>query len=234
MARADLYVEEFDTLINQKGIECQYYPAIVCQCISEDSGQPNYNCPYCGGSGFRYLLPKNLRVLVTSLSGKSFLDILGLKESGTVYATPTSDTIMGFHDRLVFPKFKCKYSERIIFRQNEMVSSKTYRNIVEVETILIDGNVLELDKDFKVSEDTYHIELLSTVSELVEKSDINASILYYTNPSYLVEDLLHELRATYTERYVPKETYKELPKQYKLVREDFVYNTQGSDENGQY
>lgn len=229
MARADLYTEEFDTLIGQKGIECNYYPAIVCQCISEDSGQPDYSCPYCKGSGFRYLPPKQLRVLVTSLSGRTFLDTLGLKESGTVYATPTSDTIMGFHDRLIFPKFRCKYSERIVFTQGSQISSETYRNIVEVETLMVDNKVLEFEKDFSISSDGYHIQLLIPLEEITNEDTVKMGILYYTNPSYLVQDLLHELRATYTERFVPKETYKELPKQYKLVREDFVYRAQEGD-----
>lgn len=229
MARADLYTEEFDTLISQKGIECNYYPAVVCQCISEDSGQPDYNCTYCRGSGFRYLPYKQLRVLVTSLSGRTLLDKLGLKESGTVYATPTSDTIMGFHDRLVFPNFKCKYSERLVFKRGEATSSETYRNIVSVDTLMVNNLVLEFEKDFIVTEDSYHIKLLTPVEELTDEDTLHMGILYYTNPSYLVEDLLHELRATYTERNVPKETYKELPKQYKLVREDFVYRAQEGD-----
>lgn len=229
MARADLYTEEFDILLNQKGVECDYYPAIVCQCISEDSGQPNYSCPYCKGSGFRYLPAKHIRVLVTSLSGRTFLDTLGLKESGTVYATPTSDTIMGFHDRLIFPKFRCKYSERIIFTRGSDISSETYRNIIGVDAIMFDNKVLEFKKDFDITEDGYHIKLLVPLEELTDEFSLSMGILYYTNPSYLVEDLLHELRATYTERRVPEETYKELPKQYKLVREDFVYRTQEGD-----
>lgn len=231
MARADLYVEEFDTLIGQKGVECNYYPAVVCQCISEDTGQPDYSCPYCKGSGFRYLPYKPIRVLVTSLSGKTLLDKLGLKESGTVYATPTSDIIMGFHDRLIFPNFRCKYSERIMFQQGSKISSETYRNIVEVEALIIDNKVLEIDKDFTISPDRYHIQLSYPLEELSNNPIVKMGLLYYTNPSYLVDDLLHELRATYTERYVPKETYVELPKQYRLIREDFVYKTQEGDIN---
>jgi hypothetical protein len=152
-----------------------------------------------------------------------------LKESGTVYATPTSDTIMGFHDRLVFPNFKCKYSERLVFKRGEDTSSETYRNIVSVDTLMVNNLVLEFEKDFIVTEDGYHIKLLTPVEELTDEDTLHMGILYYTNPSYLVEDLLHELRATYTERNVPKETYKELPKQYKLVREDFVYRAQEGD-----
>ena len=227
MARADLYTEEFDSLISQKGIECNYYPAIVCQCISEDSGQPDYMCPYCKGSGFRYLPPQSLRVLVTSLSGKTLLDKLGLEESGTVYATPTSDVIMGFHDRLIFPKFRCKYSERIIFHND--ISSETYRNIVEVISLVIDNKVLEVGKDFEITPDKYHIKLLTPLETLSSSYQVHMSLLYYTKRSYLVEDLLHELRATYTERNVPKETYKELPKQYRITREDFVYKAQEGD-----
>ena len=49
------------------------------------------------------------------------------------------------------------------------------------------------------------------------------SFLYSTTPSYLVDDLLHEIRATMSDRNTANETFRELPKQYKLVREDFKY-----------
>lgn len=226
-ARPDLFHEEFDTALNQKGIECSYQPAIVCECITHDSNQPLFSCPLCGGSGYRYLPAKDIRVLVTSFASKTESEMIGLRESGTAYATPPSDIIMGFHDRLVFPKFECKYSERIWIKKGKMISTKTYRNIKRVEMLLMGNSAFELGVDFEVDSDTYHIKLLKPIEELMEESvyeDVPLSILYYTTPSYLVVDLLHELRATYTERHVPTETFVELPKQYRLRREDFIYN----------
>lgn len=231
-ARADLYNEEFDTLVNQKGIECDYQAAIVCQCITHDSNQPVFSCPYCGGSGYRYLPPVPTRVVVTSFASQTESEMIGLRESGTAYATPPSDIIMGFHDRLTFPKFKCKYSERLWVQPGQKITNKTYRNIKEVIMLMIDNQAFEEEIDFKVSDDRYHIEFTKPLEELLgddfEYDRINISILYYTTPAYLVVDLLHELRATYTVRNTPSEKFVELPKQYKLRREDFIYNVSDS------
>lgn len=222
--RADFFHEEFDTLVTQKGAKVDWEQAIVCQCLSNDSNQPDFNCPYCGGSGFRYFPAKQIRVVVTSFSSSVKLETLGIREPGTAYATPTSDVIMGYRDRLTFVDYKCKYSEAIRFNPElgSRVSSKTYRNIKEVIS-LIQGDIMyEEGIDFRISDDGYHIEWIGKdYDPSLEYTTMG--ILYLTTPRYLVTDLLHELRATYTERHVPQETFVELPKQYQIRREDFVY-----------
>lgn len=56
------------------------------------------------------------------------------------------------------------------------------------------------------------------------------SLLYLTTPSYIVVDLLHELRGTMSDRNSGgSETFRELPKQYKLQREDFIYKVNTPD-----
>lgn len=236
-ARPVLYGEEFNTLVINHGITCEYEPAIVCDCITKDSNQPSYVCPKCGGSGYRYLPKQTIKVIVTSFASRTEQEVISMRESGTAYATPQSDIIMGFHDRLTFPDFKCKYSERLWIRPDETVTSKTYRNLKDV-IMICHGNIqFEKDVDYKISKDGYHIEFSKPIGELIDGEDVEynedgslpLSILYYTVPSYLVADILHELRSHYTIRYTPTEKFEELPKQYRLKREDFIYDVNNGE-----
>jgi LysM repeat protein len=50
-------------------------------------------------------------------------------------------------------------------------------------------------------------------------------ILLVTKPRYHIIDIMHELRATQVKYNSPTEEFKELPKQYMIKREDFIYET---------
>lgn len=219
--RVDFYTEDYNDIINQKGMKCDWEQAIVCQCITEDSGQPDFTCPICHGSGFRYLPAIQIRVVSSSFSSSVQLETLTIREPGTAYVTPPSTIIMGYRDRLNFIDFECKFSETIRFKATSPYSNMTHRNIKRVIYLIQDDNVYEEGVDFEVTEDGYHLCWLDM--ETAPQEDTSMSLLYMTTPRYLVTDLLHELRATYIERKVPQETFKEFPKQYRVHREDFVY-----------
>lgn len=237
MPRVDFYTQDYDVLVSQKGMKCEWEQAVVCQCITADSSQPDFNCPICHGSGFRYLPPLNIRVVSTSFSSSVKLESLGVREPGTAYVTPTSDVIMGYRDRLKFVDFQCKFSETLRFpADGDGYSNKTYRNIKSVVCLLKDGFAYEEGVDFSITPDRHHVCWINRKNR--PKPDDSMSILYMTTPTYLVVDLLHELRATYIERKVPEETFVEFPKQYQVRREDFVYGVHEpeplppKDENG--
>jgi hypothetical protein len=226
-ARVNLYEEEIEQLVQDRGHWCDWERAAVCHCITKDSGQPNFMCPTCGGSGYRYLPAQRIKVAVTSLNSQWDLETLELREPGTAYVTPTKEVIMGYKDRLRFPDFRCIFSEVIHWNFSEDgrgISPKTYRNIREVLFLADDEYEYEMGVDFEVTEDTYHLRCIN--KKLLKSLDHkNMSLLYYTTPSYLVVDLLHELRATLSNRKSGGEdTFRELPKQYKVQREDFIYN----------
>lgn len=224
-AKVNLYEELYHNLIHDLGIDCIWERAVVCCCLNRDTGQPHFTCPLCGGSGFRYLQGQHIRVGITGIMSDISQDTLMLREPGTTYCTPQAHIIMGYHDRLTFPDFKCVFSEVIKWDKEEDglgVSHKTYRNIKQPIYLADDRFEYEEGTDFEVTEDRYHLKWLNAVhAEQIDKT--NMSFLYYTMPSYLVNDLLHELRATMSDRNSPTETFRELPKQYQLKREDFIY-----------
>lgn len=224
-ARVNLYEDEINNLVINRGNVCEWERAMVCHCVTKDSGQPDFMCPTCGGSGYRYLPKQTIKVAVSSLNSQVELETMELREPGTAYITPTKDIIMGYKDRLRFPDFKCIFSEVLHWSEEENgrgISPKTYRNIKEVICLADDEYEYELGVDFEITEDKYHLRWKN--KEYIDKLDgKDMSLLYYTTPSYLVIDLLHELRATLSDRNAPTETFRELPKQYKVQREDFIY-----------
>ena len=134
---------------------------------------------------------------VVSFASKYEINSLELREPGTAYATPKSDVIMGYKDRLRFPDFRCTFSEILHWNEAEDgrgISPKTYRSIKDV--------IFLADDEFEYEPG-----------------------IDYTTPSYLVNDVLHEIRGILSDRKSRGETtFRELPKQYQLQREDFIYN----------
>lgn len=225
MARVNLYEEQFEMLLDHRGIDAIWEQAAVCNCVNRDTGQPNFVCPICGGSGYRYLQGRKIRVGITSIMSDNLLNSLLLREPGTAYCTPKANIIMGYRDRLYFPDFKCKFSEVIKWDTSNNglgVSNKTYREIKDVVFLGDETYEYELGVDFEITNDKFHIRWLNPTSA-IKLDGTNMSFLYYTTPSYLIDDLLHEIRATMSDRNTPVETFRELPKQYKIVREDFKY-----------
>lgn len=224
-SRVNIYTEEVNQVVQDRGHWCDWERAVVCHCVTKDSGQPNFMCPTCGGSGYRYLPAKRVKVAISSLNSQVEIETLELREPGTAYVTPTDDCIMGYKDRLKFPDFKCIFSEVIHWNFDEDgrgISPKTYRNIKEVVFLADDEYEFEEGIDFEITEDRHHIRWID--KKFLKKLDgKNMSLLYYTTPSYLIVDLLHELRATLSDRKTDSTTFRELPKQYKVQREDFIY-----------
>lgn len=224
-ARVNIYEEEIDQLVKDRGHHCDWERAVVCSCVTKDSGQPNFMCPICGGSGYRYLPAQQIKVAVTSLNSQIEMETLELREPGTAYITPTKDVIMGYKDRLRFPDFRCIFSEVLHWSEEDDgrgISPKTYRNIKEVLFLADDQYEYENGVDFEVTKDGHHLRWLN--KDYIDQLDgKHMSLLYYTTPSYLVVDLLHELRATLSDRNAKSETFRELPKQYRVQREDFIY-----------
>lgn len=225
--RVDFYTGDYNDLVNQKGMKVDWEQAIVCECLSDDSHQPDFGCKHCNGSGFRYLPPKPIRVISTTFSSSVKLETIGVREPGTAYITPPSDVIMGYRDRLKFVDFQCKYSETIVIDRETKFSDKTHRNIRKVLFLIQGNSQYELGIDFEITKDEFHIKWVNDDT----LPDGNLSMLYLTTPSYLVVDLLHELRATYIKHKVPTEEFREFPKQYQVRREDFVYGVDEPAEN---
>ncbi len=214
---ASFIVENFEQLIQEQGYNINWSQAIVCECY--ENGQPDIHCPLCLGSGYRYLPYKKIKGVTTSLSGKLEVKIQGLNEQGTAYITPQLGVIMGYQDRLEFTDIECKFSQAITMGDKK--TSSTYREIRKVLFVIVEDSVFEEGKDFKIAKDRFHLEWICSENQPAKGSKI--SILYLTTPTYLVNDMVHELRSTRENRGTRVPYTVELPKQYLIKRENFIY-----------
>lgn len=224
--RVDFYpVEQFDRLVETKGFPVLWQEATFCYCVDSLSSQPNYDCPICKGLGFIYSSGVETVVAMTNIQGKQdFLANIGIVERGTAYVTTLSKDLMGYHDRLTFTDFNSKYSQLLKLEENGVTES-THKKVKRVLNLFSEGcpeGGWVSGTHFKVSEDGWSIEWLddSTLADVIGK---RLSILYVTSPSYLISDVIHELRATYVQFKRPVPAIDELPKQFVATREDFAY-----------
>lgn len=223
MARVNLYQDEIQKVIDDRGHRCLWQRAAVCSCLSKDSGQPDFTCKRCHGTGYIYLPEQEIIVAATMFDSRYQQNTLQLYEPGTLYVTPSREIIMGYHDRLRFPDFRCLFSEVVRF-DDSRISARTYRNIIEPVHFCDTEYEFEEHSDYVITEDGYHVEYVGDEYEKYVRNH-SFSILYYTTPSYLIVDLVHELRATLSDRNsaTGEAVFIELPKQYRARREDFIY-----------
>lgn len=232
MARVNLYQDEIQKVIDDRGHRCLWEQAVVCSCITRDSGQPDFTCKRCFGTGYVYLPPQEIIVAATMIDSRYQQNTLQFYEPGTLYLTPSREIIMGYHDRLRFPDFRCKFSEVVRF-DDSRTSRRTYRKVVEPIVLRDVEYELESPEDYEITEDGHHIQYVGDEYEKHVKGH-SFGFLYYTIPSYLVVDLVHELRATLSDRNsaTGEPVFVELPKQYRARREDFVYGVAEPDQTG--
>jgi len=168
-----------------------------------------------------YLSAIETRVHVQSLTGKNEPTEIGMTERGTAYVTSLSTEIMGYHDRLTFVDFSCKLSQVITFDKDGK-STLLHKPSTEMLGFFTDEikNYYIYD-DYELTEDCRQITWLNSYNKPPEGTQV--SVLYYTRPTYFILDVIHELRGTITDYKVTESTFVELPKQYMIKREDFIY-----------
>jgi hypothetical protein len=222
-ARVDVRVEAFDNLIKQKGIPVKWQQAMFCHCVSRDTGQPSFNCPVCRGTGFYYGPAVSTTVAITSITGKMDLQTdTGILEKGTANISTLSTDLMGYNDRLEFPDFSSKYSELIQFNE-EGISQPFHKKIKSILKLISPNCPAEgwkADLDFKVNEDDWGITWIGGIKPSFQDT---FSVLYVTSPTYLISEVLHELRGSIVGFKNKTLTFYELPKQFQIRREDFSY-----------
>lgn len=217
-ARADFKAETFDIIIRQKGFRIKWEQGMFCSCISNDTGQPDYNCPICKGKGYVYFDPTETKVIVTSISGRKDQERIGINEQGTAYMTPLSTDFVGFRDRITFLDFQVKFSE-VITRSDTDLDELSY-NAFSTIALRNLGTTYKRGVDFDITKSGSHIQW---IKEDLISPGTRYSILYMINPVYIAINPIHELRGTYSMlKGGGEEYFIQLPSQYQIKREDFL------------
>lgn len=213
--------EQFEALIQNQGLDVDWEQAIMCDCLDSVTKQPDYNCPHCRGTGIVWLPSRPIQVIASSLQGS--IDIyknLGFVHPGTIYVTSSANHLLGWRDKLTFKTLSCKFSEVLTYSNN--ISSRAYKQIKSVIAVIHRGKYYLANVVKKITDDRRHIEI--DVNKLKLEQGDKIGILYVTYPSYVVSNMMHELRASKTQPKGLLPTDTELPKQAMCKRIDFEYN----------
>ena len=213
-ARIDLKPEEFDRTIFQKGARIIWEKSMLCSCIDEFSGQPDFNCPACKGKSFVYFDPVETRAVVSGLGGDNQNIPIGLIDVGTAYLTTQSTDLVSFRDRITFPDMTTAYSQVLKYEGEPVEMKYTAKELLSVKVL---GAEIP-PESYKLSEDGTKIEFLDGVLGYGEKF----SVLLRINPVYIVIDMPHDLRGTFVVFGKPAEEWVTLPKQLIIKREDLM------------
>lgn len=85
---ARINADKFEQMIHRRGRIVKWQEATMCSCWSFDSGQPNYGCNSCKGTGYTYEEPIEDIVLFMSVThNKAFDDMAGVFEVGDAVMT---------------------------------------------------------------------------------------------------------------------------------------------------
>lgn len=216
--RTDISPNMYDNLIKQKGYRLIWEQALFCPCMNLESGQPDYECKSCYGRGYKYIRPKRIRALVTSINGRKDQHRIGLEEVGGAYLTPSSSDNVGFRDRFIFVDFTTKFSEVLVKGDVGSVDSLRYY-CLEVEALFTKDKEYYYGIDFEITKEGTGISWIKEEPY----TGTQYSILYNIRPVYIAMNPIHELRGTYTkEKAHGMEKFVKLPKQFQIKREDFL------------
>ncbi len=194
-----------DIFILRRGISVDWQQSMYCSCYNRDSGQPNYNCNVCHGSGRIYLTAQEIKVLITNVKQDKAYSIVGVWELGTCRCTVPASVNIGNLDRVIFKNMMLTFTETPVRRQNVNLGTKdilrffAIENIKEVRKV---GATYVQGTDYQLSADSNYsyIEWL-TANKPADNSQY--SILYEHRPEFLAWDV-PQIRSDSDDYQLPK------------------------------
>lgn len=83
------------------GAPVNWEKSYLCACRSE-TGQPDPNCTFCGGTGIAFMEGKNTQLMLQSMDRSTGNTDIGLTMPGTAIGTTLQEDFMSFRDRISF------------------------------------------------------------------------------------------------------------------------------------
>lgn len=203
--RADFRDEEFTRLIGQHGKYVVWRKALLCPCQAQATGQTDFACDTCDGSGFYYIDPIQIQgVVLMSDKSMNLYEKAGSWMSGQAQITVAPQHRLGHRDSIelrdsvmVFDELITKNNRRgIRAKLPEGHDSCRYRVANVVHAIFSNG----IDKFVPVIQGT-HFELTkdgwlqwTVIGQALVPNGTVLSIRYEFRPVYIVETFPHAWR----------------------------------------
>jgi len=219
--RVDFKVDEFYKLVSQKGYIVTWERATVCPCLKTVSGtgQPDINCPLCGGKGRFWHDPQTIKGIMTNFNEQARYNQIGETMAGTSYFTTLPENKLGFWDRLTHKHSEVRYSE-IITKGERNATDKTRFIPLKVDVLRTVSKQYDYGIDFSIDSATNVINWMAPGNEPDRGEQY--SVEYFTHPRWIVIDLPNVIRDTYVKRKKPGSTYTPMPVRAVIRLEFFV------------
>lgn len=231
-----MYKQNFDQLLNNRGIHFVHYRAIPCPNMANlDDNNHHPLCPHCDGSGILYYAPKEIVGTLMSNAIEKQFEYNGVWEAGTAVVTLPSEYPDGteaeftMFDKLVVVDYTVRLWEKKAYEPRPGNTQQLRYPIQKIEYLVTvtDSIVKEYIQgtDFNVTIDGL-IQWISgkepyydTVTEMGQVFGVS----YYAHPIYIVLQPMRELRVT--QQMMPDGTKISirLP-QHLVVKRDFLVN----------
>lgn len=204
--RADFREEEFERLIAAHGKYTTWRKALICPCVTNSiTGQTDFTCNRCDGSGFYYVDPIRIQaVILFSDKETNLYERAGLWLNGQAQITVSADHRLGHRDSIelrdsvmVFDELLTKGNRRGIRKRLPAgVDTGRYRIVNMVLAIFEDRNgafvSLKQCEHFNLTSDGW-IEWTPIGTALVPDGT-TISVRYEYKPTYLIESFPHVWR----------------------------------------
>lgn len=205
--RADIRVEEFRRIIQQKGYFLVWRKAILCTCFNAETEQAKADCSVCDGSGYFYIEPLDVQGIMTNLEKrKDIYRNLGTWLEGSSMVTIEPEFRPGYRDSYEMVHSIATFNEWITKGNRRGPRSKLPANhdvaryrIVKMLHMLrdVDGQPVGVEEKihFEITDDGW-IKWIGAGREIPDGTVF--SINYEFHPVWIVVSHPHALRDTVT------------------------------------
>ncbi len=199
---ADFVPKEFSNLIKSQGYNVVYEEALSCPCKSDDSGFLN-TCRNCGGSGYVFVNPQPVKMILTGVSSSHAYDETARIGIGQMYATPVMPLRLCPMDRITTMDGKSEHKE-VVFPSKDVTTGNFFALLhYPVATGLYVGLFDGADRclrrlhegvDYIFENKTLHF---TSRHSALERPSVTVRYAHW--PQYHVWDILNDIRSVKTQ-----------------------------------
>ena len=210
IVRMDFFSPDFSALIDNKGYDAIWERALQCPC-SKREGAPMSGCINCGGTGWVFINPMQIKVVSQSLNKDTKYKEWSQERLGTVSFTVRPEYHLSFMDKITLLNTITRENEnrKVFFLDNHWLVGLIYpvSKVIEIFKFIDPKKPLQ-----KLDESDYTIEgrFIKFAEGAVQEGD-SVTVSYEHNAQYHILDLNHDIRNTIILDDKSREEQLELP-----------------------
>jgi hypothetical protein len=215
--RVDLRVEDFDVLLEQKGVNFRVYRTMYCPNVkSVDGGEHEIDCQLCNGSGYVDLNPITSKGFIQNQDLERMMDGLGGQHDGnSVLITFPIGVELQYFTKIEMCDFTQLYFQRVLRKPGTNVDVLKYKACRVNQVMDRQGVQYFQDQDFKLDANGNMLWLTRKPAD-----NVPYSIHYECHITYRTVNAMHVSRFTqYKAPGEPKVAHIKLPEQWLCTKE---------------